>query len=286
MTEFIKFLKDLVGEQTQMRYGDMIDIFVDLYGVEMERIYDLTLVEADNVDHDTALHALNTMLIRTSEQFLKEQGIFLDEESIEEGSIFNIFNLVEGVVRIDGWELHDELLAIATNDEQDNVDKFFSLIEEVTDIDTVECSALVESVEDVFFETTIEELNFSKKQFENSFPLDSSELRVYKVDEYVKAVLRRVKHTSLVNTYISNRDTFPVPLTPELIMDLSPMPPKELSLSIAIVTLMQYPEIRDASTLLSKTMDNVALLGVGFNDAVTVSTLTKKLYIELERLYG
>lgn len=286
MTEFIDFLRNRVGEASQQRYAEIIDLLIDLYGAEMERIYDLTLVEADNVDEETALHALNTMLISTCNNFLNQQGIYIDEDEVKEESIYSLFTLVEGAVLLDGWELYDDLLTILLDDEQDNEDKFLSLVSEVIDIDIVTQASLLSDVEDIYFETLQEELVYAKTMYEASYPLDRDELQVYVITDYAKAVLRKMKHSSLINEYLKRKQTFPIGLNSELISDLTGLPEKELALSVAIVTLMQYPDIRDASTLLSKTMDNVTLLGIRFSEAVSVSAQARKLYIELERAYG
>lgn len=286
MTEFINLLITTLGEKQQLRYCEMIDILVDVNGVEMERIYDLTLVEADNYEPGQAIHALNTMIIDSCNQYLMTTSVFLDTEEFTEESLHLIFAIFEGVLRMDGWELHDDLLAIIDNEELDNEDKFFDLLNEVIDVEAVYVLPLIESVEDVFFEVLEEEILFNKKQLENSFPLEEHELTVYKVDEWVKAVLKTCSHTCVPNEYLIAKKTFPVPLSTEFIDSLHVLPIPELIKSLAITTLMQYSEIRDSTTLLSKSMENAVLLNLPFSQTVGLSVGMKALFKRLEEKYG
>lgn len=286
MQEFIDLLNNHFGETTQLRYSEIIDILVDLNGVEMERIYDLTLVEADNYDSTQAIHALNTMLIESMNQMFLTNGIYLDEDELIEENIHHIFRIYEGVVRLDGWELYDDLLGIIDSEEQDNEDKFYSLLESVIELDEIKTMEIVDEVHDVFFEVIEEELLYVKKEYENKFDLDPNELRVYHVTPQVKAVLKTCNETCLVNEYIKAKKTFNVPMQDELVKELNVVPVTSLVRNIAIITLMQHPTIKDSTTLLSKGMDNVIPLTLSFQDSVKVSVGLKKIFKALEGLDG
>lgn len=279
-------LASFIGEKSQRRYTDIIEILIDLYGEEIASVEMLYLKEVETYDVEQGTHALNSMLFDLIEQCLLQNGISLNEDEIVETNLFLLFDIFEGVVRLDGWELYDELLTIINDEDiDDSEDRFVFLLERVVDIKATDVLNMIDEVDEVFFETIEEELLHVKTMYENSFELDPEELRVFKVDDRVRHILRMGNEDVFTKQWIKQRRPFPQELGKEELIVLATIPLEEAIRHLTLTVIMQYPEL-DNTELRSKAMDHVKNMVVNFRRASTMSVGVMRLLKELEERYG
>lgn len=279
-------LASFIGEKSQRRYTDIIEMLIDLYGEEIASVEMLYLKEVETYDVEQGTHALNSMLFDLIEQCLLQNGISLNEDEIVETNLFLLFDIFEGVVRLDGWELYDELLTIINDEDiDDSEDRFVFLLERVIDIKASDVLNMVDEVDEVFFETIEEELLHVKSTYENSFELDPEELRVFKVDDRVRHILRMGNEDVFTKQWIKQRRPFPQELGKEELLVLATIPLEEAIRHLTLTVIMQYPEL-DNTELRSKAMDHVKNMAVNFRRASTMSVGVMRLLKELEERYG